>query len=94
MPNSTLLSVHGWGHTATFSLSACATFYVTRYLVTRLTPPPGTVCEQSFVPFQPPLGSPTSGLAVEDEAHRQVLGSLIPVGLIRTFGQMRQTGAR
>jgi pimeloyl-ACP methyl ester carboxylesterase len=90
MPNSSLLTVHAWGHTATFSLSGCATFFVTRYLVTGITPPAGTVCEQSFVPFPAPPGSPTSGLGFEDAVHRQVLRSLVP-GLIRTFGQMRPT---
>ena len=50
LPNSALLTVHGWGHTSLF-LSACADEAITRYLVDRQTPAPGTVCEQDVVPF-------------------------------------------
>ena len=50
LPNSALLTVHGWGHTSLF-LSACADEAITRYLVDRQTPPAGTVCEQDVVPF-------------------------------------------
>jgi pimeloyl-ACP methyl ester carboxylesterase len=52
MPNSALLTVHGWGHTSLF-LSACADEAIARYLVDRRTPPAGTVCEQDIVPFSP-----------------------------------------
>jgi pimeloyl-ACP methyl ester carboxylesterase len=50
LPNSALLTVHGWGHTSLF-LSQCADAAVTRYLVDGTTPPAGTVCEQDQVPF-------------------------------------------
>jgi pimeloyl-ACP methyl ester carboxylesterase len=50
LPNSALLTVHGWGHTSLF-LSACADEAITRYLVDRQTPLPGTTCEQDVVPF-------------------------------------------
>jgi pimeloyl-ACP methyl ester carboxylesterase len=50
LPNSALLTVHGWGHTSLF-LSACADEAITRYLVDRHTPPAGMVCEQDVVPF-------------------------------------------
>ena len=40
LPNSALLTVHGWGHTSLF-LSACADEAITRYLVDLTTPPPG-----------------------------------------------------
>lgn len=50
LPNSALLTVHGWGHTSLF-LSTCADEAITRYLVDRHTPPAGTVCEQDVVPF-------------------------------------------
>ena len=53
LPNSALLTVHGWGHTSLF-LSACADEAITRYLVDRQTPAPGTVCEQDVVPFSGP----------------------------------------
>jgi pimeloyl-ACP methyl ester carboxylesterase len=52
LPNSALLTVHGWGHTSLF-LSACADETITRYLVDLTTPPPGTVCQQDDVPFSP-----------------------------------------
>jgi hypothetical protein len=50
LPNSALLTVHGWGHTSLF-LSACADNVIARYLVDVVTPAPGTVCEQDHVPF-------------------------------------------
>ena len=53
LPNSALLTVHGWGHTSLF-LSACADEAIARYLVDRQTPAPGTVCEQDVVPFSGP----------------------------------------
>jgi pimeloyl-ACP methyl ester carboxylesterase len=52
LPNSALLTVHGWGHTSLF-LSGCADHAITRYIVDRTTPTPGTVCEQDAVPFSP-----------------------------------------
>jgi pimeloyl-ACP methyl ester carboxylesterase len=50
LPASALLTVHGWGHTSLF-LSACADQVITRYLVDRQTPLPGTVCQQDVTPF-------------------------------------------
>jgi pimeloyl-ACP methyl ester carboxylesterase len=52
LPNSRLLTVHGWGHTSLF-LSQCADGVQTRYLVDLTLPPVGTVCEQDHVPFTP-----------------------------------------
>ena len=52
LPNSRLLTVHGWGHTSLF-LSSCADAVQTRYLVNLTLPAPGTVCEQDHVPFTP-----------------------------------------
>jgi pimeloyl-ACP methyl ester carboxylesterase len=50
LPNSRLLTVHGWGHTSLF-LSACADRAIGRYLLTTNTPASGTVCNQDAVPF-------------------------------------------
>jgi len=50
LPNSALLTLHGWGHTSLF-LSRCIDDAVTRYLVDRAVPARGTVCEQDHVPF-------------------------------------------
>lgn len=58
LPNSRLLTVHGWGHTSLF-LSRCADQNIARYLLTSRVPPPGTVCEQDHVPFSGPSGSAT-----------------------------------
>ncbi len=82
LPNSSLLTLHAWGHTSLF-LSGCATFNVTRYLLTGLTPPSGTVCEQDIVPFTLPLTSAASESAFEIEVRRQIRGSLIPEVLMR-----------
>jgi hypothetical protein len=53
LPNSRLLTVHGWGHTSLF-ISQCANDVQTRYLVDLTLPPVGTVCEQDHVPFSGP----------------------------------------
>jgi pimeloyl-ACP methyl ester carboxylesterase len=53
LPNSRLLTVHGWGHTSLF-LSSCADAVQTRYLVDLALPSVGTVCEQDHVPFTGP----------------------------------------
>jgi pimeloyl-ACP methyl ester carboxylesterase len=50
LPNSSLLTVNGWGHTSIF-LSQCADQIVTDYLLTVATPAPGTTCDQDFTPF-------------------------------------------
>jgi pimeloyl-ACP methyl ester carboxylesterase len=53
LPNSRLLTVHGWGHTSLF-LSACADAAASLYLLEVTLPVPGTVCEQDHVPFTAP----------------------------------------
>jgi pimeloyl-ACP methyl ester carboxylesterase len=50
LPNSALLTVHGWGHTSLF-LSKCADRVSVAYLVHLTTPSPGTICQQDQVPF-------------------------------------------
>ncbi len=51
LPNSRLLTVHGWGHTSLF-LSKCATNKISHYLMTSQVPAKGTVCNQDVVPFR------------------------------------------
>jgi hypothetical protein len=46
-----LLTIDGYGHTAASNLSMCAVGYETGYMLTGALPPPGTVCQQSVVPF-------------------------------------------
>jgi hypothetical protein len=74
LPNSSLLTVHAWGHTSLL-LSQCATAATVSYLITGIAPPSGTVCEQDIVPFTLPL--PSTASTFEIEARRQVRGSLI-----------------
>jgi pimeloyl-ACP methyl ester carboxylesterase len=50
LPNSALLTVHGWGHTSLF-LSQCADAAASSYLLAVVTPAPGTVCDQDVIPF-------------------------------------------
>jgi pimeloyl-ACP methyl ester carboxylesterase len=52
LPNSTLLTVDGVGHTS-LATSTCATSVTTQYLLTGATPPAGTVCAQDRAPFDP-----------------------------------------
>jgi pimeloyl-ACP methyl ester carboxylesterase len=53
LPNSRLLTVHGWGHTTLFR-SGCSDAVASRYLVALSLPAPGTVCQQDHVPFTLP----------------------------------------
>jgi hypothetical protein len=80
LPNSSLLTVHAWGHTSLL-LSQCATVAVTGYLLTGVPPPAGTVCEQDIVPFALPLTATASPLEID--ARRQARGNLIPEVLMR-----------
>jgi hypothetical protein len=59
LPNSGLLLVEGWGHT-TLGISACASFFSERYLITQELPPPPSelICPQDFDPFLGFVGPP------------------------------------
>jgi hypothetical protein len=50
-PDSRLLTVDGWGHTALMTLSACSNSVIERYLIDGTLPEPGTVCAAGSVPF-------------------------------------------
>ena len=50
LPNSSLLTLDGWGHTTLF-LSACVKEAVSQYFLTGVPPTNGTVCPQDFAPF-------------------------------------------
>ena len=50
LPNSSLLTLEGWGHTSLF-LSACVNEAVSQYFLTGVPPPDGAVCNQDFGPF-------------------------------------------
>jgi pimeloyl-ACP methyl ester carboxylesterase len=51
LPNATLLTLDGWGHTSLF-LSACVDEAVSQYFLTGVPPAAGTVCNQDVAPFQ------------------------------------------
>jgi pimeloyl-ACP methyl ester carboxylesterase len=57
LPNSRLLSSDSWGHTA-YGTSACVTDAIDTYLLTRTTPPAGTLCVGDDQPFTVPLETP------------------------------------
>lgn len=65
LPRSSLLTVHGWGHTSLF-LSQCADQAVSAYLLSVTTPAPGTVCEQDVVPFAAAPQTSSERLAARD----------------------------
>jgi pimeloyl-ACP methyl ester carboxylesterase len=50
-----LLTVDGYGHGVLGNQSACATRYISRYLIDKALPPKGAVCQQDQKPFS---GSP------------------------------------
>jgi len=85
LPNSALLTVHGWAHGAIF-LSTCADQVMAAYLIHRTTPAEGTVCEQDVVPF---AGSEAAALtpaaASRQAASRFLRGRLLPQVVIRSL---------
>lgn len=69
LASARLLTLDGWGHTATFK-SACIDNATTRYLVDGTLPPVGTICKPDMTPF---------GLAPALQAARQHATILRPV---------------
>ncbi len=53
LPNSTLLTYTGWGHTAFGSSNFCISSIIVAYLTTQQTPPDGTICQPEGTPFGP-----------------------------------------
>jgi pimeloyl-ACP methyl ester carboxylesterase len=51
LPNSSLLTMDGWGHTS-IMLSPCVDEAVSLYLLDGVTPPDGTTCAQDPAPFE------------------------------------------
>jgi hypothetical protein len=77
MPNSFLLTVHGWGHGAIF-LSRCVDQVEARYLLQKLTPVRGKICQQDDVPFAPRAASQAAA-----ELRVSVIRDLIPWRVVR-----------
>jgi pimeloyl-ACP methyl ester carboxylesterase len=81
LPNSSLLTVHGWGHTSLF-ISRCVDRVSAAYLTDLRTPKPGKVCNQDDVPF---ASEPVDGAAA---AHRAaVMPELMPWMLRRSLAR-------
>ncbi|MGH2529304.1 MAG: alpha/beta hydrolase, partial [Actinomycetota bacterium] len=79
LPNSALLTLHGWGHTSLF-LSGCVDATASAYLLSVTVPDPGTVCAQDVVPFTAPVdASRASGLRAE------VVAGLLPDTVLRAM---------
>ena len=51
--NAVLLTLQGYGHTSDADGSSCIDEAVAKYLVTKTTPPVGTVCQPNHAPFDP-----------------------------------------
>jgi hypothetical protein len=74
LPNSSLLTVAGWGHTSLF-LSQCADAIVFEYLLTATAPAGGAVCQQDFNPFDiPPAPLATPESADRHQVRTELLG--------------------
>jgi hypothetical protein len=80
LPNSSLLTVHGWGHVSLF-LSQCADQAVAQYLLTGTPPADGLVCTQDVVPFTGP--SAASAAAASVTAQHQARAALVPDALLK-----------
>ena len=68
LPNSSLLTVEGWGHTSLF-LSLCVDDVTSQFLTDRITPAPGTTCSQDVGPFEP-VAARTAGEVIERQDAR------------------------
>jgi len=71
LPNSSLLTVAGWGHTSLL-LSACADAFVDAYLLDGSTPPGGTTCAQDVGPF----GAGTTAASERQSARAAVMSEV------------------
>jgi pimeloyl-ACP methyl ester carboxylesterase len=76
MPNSSLLTLHGWGHTSLF-LSQCVDRISAAYLISQTTPEPGTICQTDQVPFRQ-----TALRSAADDLREQVIPPMVPWPLV------------
>ena len=80
LPDSSLLTVEGWGHTSPL-LSLCADQTVSRYLLDKTTPPEGTTCAQDVGPFESvAAAAPGSGLKLRarQRARAEAMSEIVP----------------
>ena len=77
LPNSSLLTMDGWGHTS-MMLSPCVDEAVSLYLLVGTTPPGGTTCAQYPAPFDM-TAAPTGGrLQARQQARAEVMSEVAP----------------
>jgi pimeloyl-ACP methyl ester carboxylesterase len=81
LPDSSLLTLHGWGHTSLFE-SACIDGYSVEYLETLSVPPAGKICQQDVAPFE------TSGGGRSVALRARVVGGLLPARLVHARAGM------
>jgi hypothetical protein len=75
LPNSSLVKVHGWGHTTLF-YSEDADAAVSGYLLSGTPPPDGVLFDQDYVPFQAPAAQ--SGTPSRPASWEEITWSLRP----------------
>ena len=85
LPNSSLLTYNGWGHTAFGSGNFCVDSTVVTYLITREVPAAGTVCEADGSPFGPLAAE--RGLAAE-QGGPSIRAALIPENVRRAVADI------
>ena len=80
LPNSSLLTMDGWGHTS-IMLSPCVDEAVSLYLLGGTPPPDGTTCAQDPAPFEM-AAAPTGGrLQARQQARAEVMSEVaLPPG--------------
>ena len=72
LPNSSLLTIEGWGHTSLF-LSLCVDEVMSQFLVDRVTPAPGMTCSQDIGPFETVAARTTGELIERQDARAEAL---------------------
>jgi pimeloyl-ACP methyl ester carboxylesterase len=77
LPNSSLLTMEGWGHTS-IMLSPCVDAAVSLYLLGGTTPPEGTTCPQDPAPFEVAPASTRSQLHARQQARAEVTPEIAP----------------
>ena len=83
LPESSLLTVEGWGHTS-FLLSLCADETVSRYLLDGTTPPEGATCTQDVAPFEAVEGAAAGSaqrLRGRQRARTEAMAQIAPPAL-------------
>jgi pimeloyl-ACP methyl ester carboxylesterase len=77
LPNSSLLTMEGWGHTS-IMLSPCVDEAVSQYLLDGTTPPDDATCPQEPAPFEM-AAAPTGGqLQARQQARAEVMSEIVP----------------